>query len=200
MKTVSTLAMTTLACLMLAGCGGGGGGGSSADSFASLVDENRRFFVKYNSDGTLENDITPAASMPKTGTATYRGAAMIWAGEDISGELENPDMADVDAAGRMRMQADMSAGTVTGTIGEFRKGPGDKTLGGTMDFDGTIRDNRFRAASSGNLTVDGATQSSNGVLIGAFIGRGASDMTGFGSGNIGPENEYFLIFSGQKRP
>lgn len=200
-------ATAALGCLTVAGCGGGGSsggggsnGGASNDSFASLVNENRAFFQKYNSDGSLEDDITPAASMPRSGTANYRGSAMIWAGEDISAEMENPNIADVDAAARMRMTANLGAGTVKGTIGDFKPAPGAPKVSGQVNFDGTIRGSSFRADSRGNVSVgNSGPMATSGSLVGVFVGPKAEGMTGYGAGNMGATQEYFILYSGQKQ-
>lgn len=181
---------------VLAGCGNSG----QTASFNRLVDENRVFFQKYNADGSLENDRTPVDALPRSGSLTYRGAALLWAGEDISDEVDNPNLADVDAAGRMRLSANMGTGAVTGTLSEFRAPAGRPPVSGRMEIDGVVSGNSFAADMRGTLTHEGQRDQTEGRLLGIFVGPQANGITGLGAGNVGAEKSFFMIYSGNRLP
>lgn len=168
---------SAIAALSACGGGGGGGGTSSSVSFNSLMTDARSI---YNSNGVAAGDVslTPVASMPSNGQATYTGTATY----DFNSTLD--DVNSADAAARVRMQANFSDGTMTGTVSEFAARPNHVAVSGNVQMSGVIRENIYAGSSTGTISRGGLKQDLSGGFVGVFYGSGAKAIGGVEEGTL----------------
>lgn len=143
----------------------------------------------------LSVDPTPAADVPATGTARYEGYAVLLPGVDVA-DIPDADAGAADAAvvrllqrsediliGELELNADFDADTLTGGAGGFSDRI-DGEVGGQLAVDGAIIDGGVLATVTGELEVDGRSETVDAVAVGALTGAGGENIQAVAAGDI----------------
>lgn len=168
-----------LCAVLLSACGSGGGGGAG---MAAQEDAIRAISDKY--DPGL--DETSARSMPKTGTATYKGAAIYSTTHDIVNDMESDDeiWEVIQATSDVALTADFAAGSISGSLSNFHDEDG--AVAGAVDItNGTITKNTIQGDLSGSLALSGKSSVATGDIEGVFNGDKAQVIGGSVTGSAG---------------
>lgn len=159
-----------LCALALAGCGGSGGSDPVAPP--TRVETATALNERWK-------DVDATATMPKSGTATYSGTALI--GNDVSMDALLADHR-LTADANLTASFSTTATTVSGGFDNFQTASGDAVAGAiTLDSDAAVMGSGLTAGLSGTIGADEVT----GDLTGFFRGENADAVTGsFTGGNL----------------
>lgn len=168
--------------VLLSACGSGDGDGGAGA--LAQVNVARSIVEKYEAAGE-----TPESSMPTTGTATYKGAAVYSLTEDISGDtgadilfVTDAEIREkVDATSDATLIADFASGSISGSLTNFHVEDG--AAAGTVNItNGTITGSMIQGDLSGDIAGIGAV---TGDMEGSFHGGNAEAVGAGMTGNAG---------------
>lgn len=191
---LSTLTAIT-ASAILAGCGGGNsgsvGGGLDRDlTYNQLIANGRALSERHDIDEDENDRFTPATpirDMPKMGSATYNGIAVVTRGDgavDFKTVDENGRLVryrtSAQLAGTARLTADFDKGTLSGDIIDFKAHKKSSTKGEKLSYDGRIQDNLTDGRFTGKVDIEGENIEVDIPGKGGFVGPNADAVAIFG--------------------
>ncbi|MCQ0971678.1 hypothetical protein MLD63_14740 [Paracoccus sp. TK19116] len=170
-------------------CGGGSSdGGGGTPSYLSLVNQQREFAVQYAADGTVADDFTPIAQLPRGGTARYEGAGSFRVG---------PSGTAPQAVGEAEVVADFSEDTVSATVDNFRRRDNSPT-NGSIKVDANMEGSLMVGRARGTVNVNGRNHSISDQAVGGFLGSGGKDVVITSSGRTDRLDNYGLLITGSR--
>lgn len=191
-KMIAALSAVALLVACGGGSGGGlgsGGGGGRAASFNALVADQDAVLQRYFGDNSIDDDITPAAGMPRSGLARYVGTGSVLVASGSRRDI---------VAGRADLVADFDSSSVSGSVSSFRAAPGTRSSGGNIDVSGAVTGSAITGSMSGNIDINGRTHSIDSRAEGAFLGPRANDLAIAGSGRTDRGSDYMVLITGER--
>ncbi len=147
---------------------------------------------KFGAIGSSAEYITPVGTMPKKGTATYKGAAVYSTTHDLVDVIRKKGRyftvaeirETIQATSDVTLTADFAADSISGSLTNFHDEDG--AIAGAVDIkNGTITQNTFKGELSGNLALSGKSSPVTGDMEGVFNGYGAQGLGGNLTGSAG---------------
>lgn len=196
---IKIAAVTPLIAFAVTACGGSSSDGRSYSEMGtearSLMERAAEVGALNENTGEFEN-LTMAADMQTSGSASYSGVSGLWVGDTMSEAEDNAFFNEdtPDVLSNLRLTADFDAGEINGRMDNFQAATDDVSISGSVDVTngtfvtGTGGEAGMVAELDGSLDVseDGIDETIGitGDMAGTFLGDDGEVVTGISAGDM----------------